>query len=69
MFYSIDLFHDLIVKVFSVAEEEERLQKDKEGCRQNGLVEAVEQGWCPTFKDLKKLKVHQPILRRLFLKA
>ena len=52
-FCNIDLFHDLVVEVFSVSKEEHRLKEDEEGSRQEGLVQAVEQGGCTTFKDLK----------------
>jgi len=52
-FDNIDLLHNLIVKVFSVSKEEHRLEEDKERCRQDCLVKAVEQGWRTTFKDLR----------------
>ena len=47
----LDLLHHLLVELFPVAEEEENLEQDEHGARDEGLVEAVQEGGRPALED------------------
>ena len=47
----LDLPHHLLVELFPVAEEEEHLEQNEHGTRDEGLVEAVQEGGRPALED------------------